>query len=111
MNYQNKKFRAVVNSANGEVNSDMVFHYFQKGDILTCNYHGEKIQAGHLIGIVDQKGCIEMRYHQINSSGELVTGICRSTPEVMENGKIRLLEEWQWTSGDQSKGHSILEEL
>jgi hypothetical protein len=29
----------------------------------------------------------------------------------MENGKIRLYEEWQWTSGDQSKGSSILEEI
>lgn len=27
-----------------------------------------------------------------------------------ENGKVRLHEEWEWTSRDRSKGKSILEE-
>jgi hypothetical protein len=40
-----------------------------------------------------------------------MTGICFSTPEILENGKIRLHESWEWTSGDQSKGTSIIEEL
>tara|TARA_B100000809_G_scaffold1914_1_gene2211 strand:- start:188 stop:310 length:123 start_codon:yes stop_codon:yes gene_type:complete len=39
-----------------------------------------------------------------------MTSICNSKPEVLENGKIRLLEEWQWTSEDQSKENSVLEE-
>ena len=40
-----------------------------------------------------------------------MTGICFSKPEIMENGKIRLYETWEWTSGDNSKGNSILEEI
>jgi hypothetical protein len=40
-----------------------------------------------------------------------MTGICTSTPEEIENGKIRLHESWQWTSGNQSKGNSMLEEI
>ncbi len=51
-----------------------------------------------------------MRYHQINDRGEIMTGFCKSTPEIMENGKIRLHEKWQWTSGDFSEGNSVLEE-
>jgi hypothetical protein len=51
-----------------------------------------------------------MRYHQVNDKGELMTGICRSTPELLPNGKIRLHEQWEWTSGDLSKGTSIIEE-
>jgi hypothetical protein len=51
-----------------------------------------------------------MRYHHVNTNGELMTGICRSTPELLPSGKIRLHEEWQWTSGDGSKGKSIVEE-
>ncbi|WP_321538875.1 hypothetical protein [Flavobacterium piscinae] len=39
-----------------------------------------------------------------------MTGICHSKPEIMENGKIRLHETWQWTSGDYSNGESIIEE-
>ena len=111
MNYNNRKFRAVHNSENGAVTSDLIFHYKQTGSILTCTYEGSKIAAGHLIGLVDDNGNIQMRYHQIDASGELMTGICNSTLELLSNGKIRLHEDWQWTSGDQSKGKSILEEI
>jgi len=52
-----------------------------------------------------------MSYHQINQNGELMTGTCYSKPELLENGRIRLFENWQWTSGDKSKGNSVLEEL
>ena len=40
-----------------------------------------------------------------------MTGICTSTPEICEDGKLRLMENWQWTSGDKSKGQSIIEEI
>ena len=40
-----------------------------------------------------------------------MTGICNSAPRIMTSGKIRLHENWQWTSGDLSKGESILEEI
>jgi hypothetical protein len=40
-----------------------------------------------------------------------MTGICTSTPEVLENKKIILHEKWQWTSGDMSKGESVIEEI
>jgi len=40
-----------------------------------------------------------------------MTGKCTSTPELMENGKLRLHEVWQWTSGDLSECTSILEEI
>jgi hypothetical protein len=111
INYNNRKFRAVSNSDNGEVSGDMVFHYKQTDNVLTCTYTGQNIVKGHLIGLVDDNGCIEMKYHQINKNGDLMTGICTSTPEEIENGKIRLHESWQWTSGNQSKGNSMLEEI
>ncbi len=111
MNYNNKKFRPIVNSENGETSAETIFVYKQEGNVLTSSYKGGQIEIGHLIGLVDSKGNIEMRYHQINKNGELMTGICSSTPEIMPSGKIRLYESWQWTSGDKSKGKSILEEI
>lgn len=111
MNYHGKQFRPISNSTNGEVSEDMIFSYFQDGDILTCQYSGSIISSGQLIGIVNQSGEINMRYQQVNRNGQLMTGICVSTPELMDNGKIRLHEKWQWTSGDLSKGESILEEI
>ncbi|OEK04892.1 n-acetylglutamate synthase [Roseivirga misakiensis] len=111
MNYNNRRFRAVQNSPNGEVSTDLIFHYFQNDEILTCEYAGGQIRKGHLIGLVGNDGTIEMRYHQINQSDELMTGRCTSKPELLSNGKIRLHESWQWTSGDLSEGTSTLEEV
>jgi hypothetical protein len=110
MNYHNKIFKPISNTANGETSEQTVFHYMQMGNILTAEYAGGKIQKGHLIGLVDELGNIDMRYHQVNDKGELMTGICQSTPELLPSGKIRLHEQWEWTSGDKSKGTSIIEE-
>ena len=110
INYNDKIFRSVVNSENGETSNYTVFIYKQIGNILTSEYSGGKIINGHLIGLVDENGEIEMRYHQVNQKGELMTGICKSKPEILENGKIRLHETWEWTSGDKSKGQSIIQE-
>jgi len=110
INYNNKQFRPISNTENGETSNETVFLYQQVGRILTSEYSGGKIIQGHLIGIVDEAGNIDMRYHQVNEKGELMTGICKSRPEILSSGKIRLHETWEWTSGDKSKGESIIEE-
>ncbi len=111
INYNDKIFKAVSNSENGEITEDTLFHYKQNKNLLTCEYKGGKIRYGHLIGLVDKAGNIDMRYHQLNEKGELMTGICHSRPELLIDGRIRLHETWQWTSGDRSNGQSILEEV
>jgi hypothetical protein len=110
IDYNNKTFRPISNTENGETSNETLFHYKQEGHVLTSEYAGGKVKIGHLIGLVDSEGGIEMRYHQINDQGEFMTGICHSTPEILKNGKIRLHEKWEWTSGDKSKGQSIIEE-
>jgi hypothetical protein len=111
MNYNGRTFRPVSNTENGETSGDTLFHYLQIGNILTSAYAGGRIKHGHLIGLVDDAGNIDMRYHQVNDKNELMTGMCRSVPEILANGKIRLHEEWKWTSGDGSQGRSIIEEV
>ena len=68
-----------------------------------------KIISSHLTGLVDENGCIEMHYRQVNVQGALMRGICYSKPELLENGQIRLDETWEWTP-DRSKGISVIEE-
>lgn len=110
MNYNNKVFKPISNTDNGETSNETIFHYKQVGNIVTATYSGGKIIQGHLIGLVDSFGNIEMRYHQVNEKNELMTGICKSTLEILANGKIRLHEAWEWSSGDKSTGTSIIEE-
>lgn len=111
INYHDRRFIPVSNSANGEVSPDVVFHYQQTGRIVTCSYSGGRIVSGQFIALVDAEGRLDMRYHQVNDRGELMTGVCRSTPELLPDGRIRLHEAWRWTSGDGSSGSSVLEEV
>ena len=111
INYHNKRFRPVQNTDNGETSQETVFQYQQEGNLLTSEYSGGKIKKGHLIGIVDEAGNIDMRYHQVNDKGELMTGTCQSRPEILPDGRIRLHETWRWTSGDGPAGSSIIVEI
>ncbi len=111
INYDGKIFRPISNSENGEVDLVMQFEYKQQENIVSSTYSGGRIKQGQLIALVDEQGHLDMRYHQINWEGKILTGVCCSTPEIMPNGKIRLHEKWKWTCGDHSEGESILEEL
>lgn len=72
---------------------------------------GGAIVFGTLIAKCDKAGNLEMRYQQLNLDGNLMTGKCASTPEILADGRIRLHEKWQWTCGDFSEGESIIEEI
>jgi hypothetical protein len=111
MNYDGKTFRAVSNTANGETSAETIFHYRQVDNVLTADYSGGRIVAGHLLGLVDEAGNLDFQYHQINTDGQLMTGRCQSRPELLAGRKIRLHETWQWTSGDESTGTSVVEEV
>lgn len=111
MNYNNRKFASIQNSATGEVSAETVFHYHQDGNVVWAEYAGGEIIRGTLIATCDANGVLDMRYQHINRRGELMTGKCFSTPEILSDGRIRLHEKWQWTSGDMSSGESVIEEL
>ena len=111
IDYNDKRFRSVTNSATGEVGGDTVFYYHQSDNIVTAEFSGGEIVSGHLIAVCHGGGQLDMRYYHVNSRGELMTGVCRSTPEMLDDGRIRLHETWQWTSGNMSAGTSVLEEI
>lgn len=111
VNYDRRTFVSIENTNNGEVTRGTVFHYRQQDRMVWADYSGGGILLGHLIGIVDDKGSLDMRYHHLNENGEVMTGVCISTPEVLENGRIRIHERWKWTCKDESEGHSIIEEI
>lgn len=109
--YDDKIFRSVTNTSNGEVGSETTFHYHQQGRIVWADYAGGAIDKGFLIATVQDDDSLDMRYQHVNAQGELMTGRCHSTPERLPDGRLRLFERWQWTSGDSSSGESVVEEV
>lgn len=111
INYDGRKFIPKMNSENGEVGEQTNFTYHQNGNLLWDEYSGGDILKGSLIGSVLCNGELDFVYHHMNQNMQIKTGKCHSVPTVQENGKIELSEKWQWTSGDYSKGESLLVEV
>lgn len=111
INYDCKTFASVKNSATGEVSNETRFYYHQKDDLVWAEYVGGAIVFGNLIAKVTANDCLEMRYQHLNINGELMTGECVSTPEMLADGRIRLHEKWRWTGGGHSSGESTIEEI
>ena len=110
-NYNNRVFRLVSTTGNGEVGATTLFHYYQQGNIVWGTYEGGTVRLGNFLALADENGCLDLRYQHINQQDELMTGFCKSTPTVLDDGRIRLDEKWQWTSGDRSEGVSAVEEI
>lgn len=110
-NLDGKTFRSRSNTPNGDVGAETIFHYRQDGSIVTATYHGGGVVKGQLIAKVLPNGQLDMRYHHVNASGELMLGKCLSTPSRGDDGRLRFSEEWQWLSGDLSSGRSEIEEV
>lgn len=111
IDYDGRKFAPQMNSENGEVSEQTLFLYHQNGRLLWAEYSGGDILKGSLIGSVSDNGELDFVYHHMNRDMNVKTGKCHSVPTVMENGKIKLSEQWEWTSGDFSKGESLLVEV
>ena len=86
INYDNRYFVPKVNSANGEVNASTLFHYRQQEQVVWATYDGGDVQFGTFVARVSKDGSLDMRYSHVNHEGELMTGHCRSVPEVLAAG-------------------------
>lgn len=111
INLDGKTFVSIENSDNGEVSGETIFHYHQNDNIVWAEYSGGSIITGHLYAIMNDDSSLNMKYHHINILNSIMSGNCTSFPKFLEDGRIRFYEQWQWTSGDNSKGTSIIEEI
>ena len=108
---EGKIFTSLSNSENGDVDTQTLFYYHQEGTLVWAEYAGGSVIKGHLIATINEDGVLDMRYHHLNVSGELMIGKCISTPVVMEDNRLKFEEAWEWLSGDRSSGYSEIIEL
>ena len=106
INFNNKIFISISNTENGEVNEETIFYYHQEDDYIWAEYYGGKIIKGFLVGYIQKNGTLNFHYEHINNEKIIRTGKCESEPKILKNGKIELLEKWEWTNGDKTKGES-----
>jgi hypothetical protein len=111
MDYDDRRFASVTNSAAGDVGAGTMFHYRQQADVVWGTYEGGGIAMGTLIARVLADGSLDLRYQHVTREGAIKAGRCASKPEILTDGRIRLHERWQWTEGGAEAGESIIEEV
>jgi len=99
----------VTNADAGEVGGDTRFEFEQEGDRIYARYSGGEVVDGHLVGTFDGREWV-IRYAQLNTDRETATGHSRGTVELLEDGRVRVEDEWQWES-KAGAGESVLEEV
>jgi GNAT superfamily N-acetyltransferase len=109
VNLDKKRFRVIRNDGPGaEVNNDTAFTFWQKDGMVAGMYAGGQIKVGELAGFVDGDR-LHFHYEQYNLQNENSSGNADDIIEIMENGKIRLIDRWKWESRD-GQGTCIMEE-
>lgn len=99
----------VANDEDGEVGADTVFHFEQTGERIYANYSGGDIADGHLVGTFDGEQW-DIKYTQINTDNETATGHSVGDVELLDDGRVRVEDEWEWESKP-GTGESIHEEI
>jgi hypothetical protein len=91
------------------VDADTLFTFAQDGKVVSAQYAGGKVRQGFLVGVL-ASGELWFRYAQLDVDGHLDGGSSRCEISRTPDGKLRLLEHFQWESREGS-GTNIFEEL
>lgn len=107
--YQGKRYGSyIMQCLENEIRAKHDIAYHQRENILWADYSGGEIRKGYLVGTVVENGELDFYYQHINEQKQIRIGVCRSIPQVLENGRIELSEKWQWLNGDRSEGASVI---
>lgn len=109
MSLDGRTFAGVANDEAGEVSAQTTFHFEETDDRLYGTYAGGPILDGHLLG-TREKDRWEIRYVQINEDGETSTGHSIGEIHRLDDGRLRIEDQWHWESKE-GTGESVLEEM
>ncbi|ELZ88503.1 hypothetical protein C453_01525 [Haloferax elongans ATCC BAA-1513] len=102
-------FKSVSNDADGDVGGETYFWFEQTDDLIHARYHGGSVRLGHLVGH-HLGDTLDFRYTHVTVDGDTATGHSVDRIERLDDGRLRLHEEWEWDSKPGS-GSSVLEEV
>lgn len=109
MNLDNVKMNVVETAKNGVVDQATIFSFAQTDSFVTATYSGGLILQGYLVGTVHQNK-LSFSYCQLQTNGKIDNGSSECEISV-ENGKIKLVEHFIWTSRNGEHGFNIFKEL
>jgi len=106
IDYDGRTFQACNSGADPTIAT-----YRQHRDLLWGVFSGGHARRGSLTGLCAPDGTLRFAYTIVTHDDEVISGHCVSTPEVLDDGRIRLNERYVRYGLHQAQGHSTLEEI
>jgi len=104
-----RRMRVMSTDTNGVVSSDTILVFEQTGNVVSARYRGGSIIDGYLIGVRESTS-LRFRYVQVDERGNLDAGVSTGTIELLPDGRLRLIEQFQWLTRPEA-GTNIFEEI
>ncbi|MGC9537110.1 hypothetical protein [Streptomyces sp. UG1] len=108
INYDGKRFRKVLADPAEDAPSAL---YRQESDLVWAEFAGGDVRRGSLAGTRDTDGVISFSYSMVLEDGRVISGHSVNTPELLDDGRIRLHERWERYGAHADSGVSYLEEV
>ncbi|WET77351.1 hypothetical protein P3102_25095 [Amycolatopsis sp. QT-25] len=105
IDYDGRKFR----KAGGDAEAIAV--YRQEGDVVWSEFAGGEVRRGSITGAQRENGSLHLGYTLVLATGEVICGHTVNTPEVTEDGHLRLREAWERYGPHAATGVSYLDEV
>lgn len=104
-----RRFTAVSGGVDVGASTVFVFTEDRLSGVVTASYSGGSVAAGSLVGVRDGSR-VEFRYSHVTVAGLVESGVSQDRISLLDDGRLRMDETWEWTSRTGS-GTSVLEEL
>jgi hypothetical protein len=88
------------------LNTETVMRFVSDDGIVVGTYGGGSIAVGHVLAKRTSAEELEMLYHGATKDGAQNAGRARARFASDNEGRMRMYLDWQWFTGDQSKGQS-----
>jgi threonine dehydratase len=103
------RMRVLSTASSGEVGRETLFSFEQDGATVSARYGGGAVRLGWLVGTLAGRR-LTFRYAQVDQAGRVDGGRSDCELERLPDGRIRLLEHFQWDSREGS-GTNTLEQV
>jgi len=107
--FNSVRMNAVRTAENGVVNADTVFTFRQVEHQVFAEYSGGGVIRGHLVGLLEGAR-LSFRYAQLERGDILNGGHSLCEVERTTDGRLRLVEHFEWESRP-GGGTNVIEEL
>jgi hypothetical protein len=106
-----RRMRVTSTDSGGVVSGETILEFEQTGDVVSARYRGGTIVDGYLVGKLDPTGTsLRFCYVQADSRGNVDAGSSTGTIDEMQDGRLRLIEVFQWFTRP-SRGTNVFEEI